>query len=148
MSSLGVPSTSYGTLLVSVKLPQELRLIVTREIEEEEWDIDDVMKLLWKEIDARERVSVVASQQYKKAANKELSVGTATTLTPLDDNYQTCCYCNRHHSANECETVTDVNERKEILRRAGRCFICLRYVSRDCRTSHKYLSKRNQPETC
>ena len=42
LRSLGVPATTYGSLLSSVlmsKLPQELRLIVSREVRDEEWEL-------------------------------------------------------------------------------------------------------------
>ena len=41
--SLGVPAEVYGSLLTSVKLPRELRLIVSRQMSEEEWTLDNLM---------------------------------------------------------------------------------------------------------
>ena len=40
LKSLGIPSNSYGSLLSSIimnKLPQELRLIISREIKDHDW---------------------------------------------------------------------------------------------------------------
>ena len=40
LKSLGLPSNSYGNLLSSIiinKLPHELRLVVGREIEDQDW---------------------------------------------------------------------------------------------------------------
>ena len=57
LNSLGVESTSYGSLLTSVllqKLPHELRLIVNREVEEGDWNLDKVLKQLQRDIGARE----------------------------------------------------------------------------------------------
>ena len=50
-----------------------------------------------------------------------------------------CSYCRQSHSSNSCRTIVDVAERKQILRRAGRCFICLKknHMSRDCRSTMK-----------
>ena len=56
LRSLGIPPSSYGSLLSSIfmtKLPQELRVIVSREITNDEWDLDSIMKTVEKEIDAR-----------------------------------------------------------------------------------------------
>ena len=41
-------------------------------------------------------------------------------------------YCDRPHSSNSCQTVTDPEERKRLLRTSGRCFVCLRrhHISR------------------
>ena len=58
LKSLGVESTSYGSLLTSVllqKLPHELRLIVSGEVEEGDWNLDELLKQLEREIGARER---------------------------------------------------------------------------------------------
>ncbi len=55
LKSLGVDSTSYGNLLTSVllqKLPVELRLIVSRTVEEEDWNLDTLLKQLEREIEA------------------------------------------------------------------------------------------------
>ena len=64
LKSLGVDSTSYGNLLSSVllqKLPAELRLIVTRETIEDDWDLDALLKQLEREIEARERAMASSS---------------------------------------------------------------------------------------
>jgi len=57
LRALGVPAESYGGLLTSVlvnKLPSELRLIVSREITTGRWDLDRVMEVLEREVEARE----------------------------------------------------------------------------------------------
>ena len=40
---------------------------------------------------------------------------------------------------NNCKSVTDIEERRKILRRTGRCYVCLRrgHVSRSCRSNTK-----------
>ena len=57
LKALGVTSDSYGGLLSSVvmnKLPAELRLILTRKVEDDDWQLDVIMEQLLKEIEARE----------------------------------------------------------------------------------------------
>ena len=48
-------------------------------------------------------------------------------------------YCNSDHLTNSCDIVKDVQARKDILRRAGRCYICLRrnHISKNCRSALK-----------
>ena len=61
LKSLDVPLSSYGRLLSSVlmsKIPQELRLIVSRKVSCENFDFDEIMKVIEDEIDARECVFV------------------------------------------------------------------------------------------
>ena len=43
------------------KLPPGIRLIVSREIAGDSWDVDRVMNIVEREVDARERVSVLTS---------------------------------------------------------------------------------------
>jgi len=41
------------------KLPQEFRLIVSREVQDEEWDVDRLMQFIEREIDARKELLLV-----------------------------------------------------------------------------------------
>ena len=57
LRALGVPAESYGSLLVPVilsKLPPELHLIVSREVTEDRWQLDELMQVIDAEIRARE----------------------------------------------------------------------------------------------
>lgn len=126
LKSLEVPLDSYGNLLSSLfmnRLPHEFRLLVSREVGEAEWRIDDIMTIVGREIGARERAFLPTTR----------SVPTATALVAGDGNPR-CCYCRQLHSSVSCKTVTDVVQRKSMLKKAGRCFVCLKrhHVSRDC----------------
>ena len=69
LRSLGVPSSSYGGLLSSIlisKLPPELHLIVSRELTEGEWDFELMMKIIEREVEARERSAGASITQPKK----------------------------------------------------------------------------------
>ena len=58
LKSLGVTADSYGSLLLPVlmkRLPQELRLIISRKTSDDEWKMDTPMKILKEELKARER---------------------------------------------------------------------------------------------
>ena len=115
LRALGVPSESYSSLLSSVlinKLPQELCLIVSCEVKGEEWELDELMKIVEAEIEARERATVT------KASNR--IPPTSTTLVAHDANLTvSCSYCRQSHPSNACPTVTDVTERKRILKTSG-----------------------------
>ena len=59
IESLDITSASYGSLLSSIlmkKIPQDLCLIVSREIFRDEWDLDSLMKVNEKETEAREEL--------------------------------------------------------------------------------------------
>ena len=57
---LGVPSESYGSLLSSVlmnKVPQEVRLIISREVKGGNWELDRLLAVMHQELEARERAA-------------------------------------------------------------------------------------------
>ena len=58
---------------------------------------------------------------------------TASVLNSTSRTSPTCTYCKHPHASNMCKTVTDVRARKEILRKEGRCYVCLKkgHLSRD-----------------
>ena len=138
LHSLRIPSSSYGNLLLSVfmnKLPQEIRVVISREVTDECWDLDAIMKIVEREISARERASANAASPVRKQPRE----GPVTTSALLSNNSSVVCsFCGQPHPS-ECGSVTDVGERKQLLVKAGRCFVCLRkgHIGRDCRSSGK-----------
>ncbi len=109
LKALGVVPESYSSLLSSVllnKLPQDLRLIVSRKVSDSEWNLDSLLKVVEEELTARER-TVTNSSQPSARRGLDKSPHTATTLisgtisiTPL------CCYCAQHHPSKGCKIVT------------------------------------------
>ena len=139
LKSLGVPAKAYGSLLTSVllnKLPRELRLIVSRQMSEEEWTLDSLMEVLEWEITARERAAGT-SNQVPRRHDRELPTATALLTSSLTT--PKCSYCHQNHPSASCRSVSDVASRKQILRKTGRCFVCLRknHMSRECRSNVK-----------
>ncbi|XP_044165250.1 uncharacterized protein LOC122949186 [Acropora millepora] len=150
LKSLGVSSSSYGSLLSSVvmsKLPQDLRLIVTREVRDE-WDLDHILDVFRSELEARERangnnISPTDQSLTKPPYNRgrrALPLSTDAALFATGSK-PTCTYCRENHASNVCRNVTSIAARKEILKRAGRCFVCLKrnHISKDCSSRMKCL---------
>ena len=148
LRSLGVSSESYGSLLSSVllsKLPQELRLIVARHTSDSDRNLDNLMKAMESEIEVRERATTDSTQPGRKPSKEQ---PTAATLLSRSVG-PSCCYCQQGHPSSGCQVVTQTDTRKQILRRTGRCFICLRrgHISRECRSTMKCTKCGNRHHT-
>ena len=93
MKSLGVPLDSYGKNLLSslfmTRLPQEFRLIISREVGEAEWNIDQIMQIVEREIGARER-AFIQVVPHTHAASAGLPTVTGMMA---GDGKPKCCYC-------------------------------------------------------
>ena len=103
--ALGVDSATFGSLLAPVlmkRIPQEIALIVSREGKEVSWNLDDLLKIIEREIQARERTTQDANGTARRS-NREPA--TATAL--LTDNSVPAlrCFCNKPHASQACRTV-------------------------------------------
>ena len=148
LKSLGVSPNSYGSLLSSVvmsKLPHDLRLMISREVKDG-WDLDRILEVFRSELEAREladgnNVNTVdqSSNKFPRGKGRKEVPTDAALLTK--ESKPTCTYCRMDHASNDCKTVTNIAARKELLKRAGRCFICLKrnHISKDCTSRMKCL---------
>lgn len=95
----------------------------------------------WNSLNGRfeqERESWMGISQASKRQVREPPAGTtASFLSP--SSTPSCSYCQQVHFSGECGTVTSPDERKQILRRSGRCFICLKkvHISKNCHSSNR-----------
>ena len=140
LKALGVCASSYGGLLSPIlmsRLPSELRLIISRELTEDEWDIEVVMEILQREIEARERSAGATSPLAKKPTSQRPPPTALSLTTGASPTQAACVYCEQAHPTSTCPVVRDPGERKQILRTGGCCFVCLRrnHLSRNCRSS-------------
>ena len=82
-----------------------------------------------------------ASQSERR--HKELPTA-ASLLT--DTQSPQCCFCQQNHPSQNCQAVTGINSRREVLRKTGRCYICLRkgHVSHSCHSRIECLNCRGR----
>ena len=91
-----------------------------------------MLDLIQSEIDAREMSKKIkaATEQVKHPPSSKTSLSTAGTFFVATSNTQStvpkCVYCTETHFSASCRKVTDINFRKDILRRDKRCFMCLK----------------------
>lgn len=138
LKSMGITSETYGSLLSSVvlsKIPREIRLIISRKIGDKDREFDEMMKVLLDELQARERAAASDLEVVKSRERSAKYPSTAAALLAGGSGVSpSCYYCQQSHLASACKNVVSVEDRKRILREAGRCFVCLRrgHVVRQC----------------
>ena len=144
LKSLGIPSNSYGSLLSSIimnKLPQELRLIISREIKDQDWQLDNIMHALEDELKARERAVPHDECQLPGGIQGFSKAQTRSTTSALFAGHSgpTCTYCKQSHPSNACKIVTNSAARKDLLIKQGKCFVRLRkdHLSRNCKSKNQ-----------
>ena len=58
------------------KLPSEIRLIISRELTEEKWDVEKLMRVIDREVDARERSTTSCGSVTAPAFKEAIPKGT------------------------------------------------------------------------
>lgn len=154
LQALGVPAESYGCLLTPIlvdKLPPEIRLIVSRELTSEKWKLDCILKILEREIEAREHaVTTGASSSRVHRCQSRMPTGAALlTNANSNEGKPTCVYCEHEHTSDSWTVVSDITARKAIIRKTGRCYVCLRknQCSKHCRSNSGCRNCRGKPQT-
>ena len=147
LESMEITSDMYGCFLTPVllqKLPEELRIVITRNLGSETWELKDILKELQKELHIREQCisNKDSRSQPPKNAAGELPFSASSLYTYNQDKPPSsvwCSYCNKDHRSLKCNIVTSPEARKDILRKKGKCFLCLRsgHLSRNCQTPVK-----------
>ena len=154
LKSLEVDTKQYGPLLISIvmaKLPAQIKLVISRAMpSNEEWDIDELLRVFKEEIESREMCSYMSSTTPKNSTSNNLqrqqnSVSlldeqfTAATLVTDTRKSISCVYCRRDHVSSRCSIITDIKARKAILRNKGRCFVCMRsgHIARECKSNYR-----------
>ena len=151
LKALGIESESFGNLLVPVvmeKIPSELRLIISRKFgSKETWDLDVLLNALKSELEARERCNVVKTSsptnsnprfdQHKGRFKQPLS--SSALYAGSEECTLQCVFCKKNHKSITCSTITEPKARRTILRRSGRCFVCLKagHITPGCQSKAK-----------
>ena len=137
LRSLKVETSTYGCLLIPIlneRLPDDLTLILSRRFGGDVWTLDLLLKYLNEEIQAKERCSGGKKSDF----NNRYAKGdrfTASSLHVGSNNVKKCVFCYKEgHSPSQCQAVPTSRERRKVLRRFSKCFICLQggHVAKDC----------------
>lgn len=137
LRALGVDESSYAAIVVPVilqKLPENIRLTITRGNDYLEWTVEEMLEHLLKEVELREEQTLTPEVQIPSEEKKhgDRRRTASALLTNKEDN--TCAFCRGDHKHEDCRRITSMAERKAIIRKYGRCFNCLRkgHRAREC----------------
>ena len=135
LEALGVDEATYSDIVVPAileKIPEIVRLTITRDHPHSEWSMSDVLTAMEKEIELRELYQTSRPDEDRRRRNNGQSTGNALNVTKQDEN---CAFCQGKHQHEDCKKVTDTKERKHILMKYSRCFNCMKrgHRARDCK---------------
>ena len=125
LRALRVDAGSYGQFLSSIlinKLPAEMRLIISRELGGGKWKVE-MMRIINCKIEVIER-STTSSHLHKHPVKG--TPPTSSTFFNHSEQSSHCVYCGQAHLSSSCAVVTEVTVKRKVLRRSGRCYICLK----------------------
>ena len=130
LKNLGYDLSQYGPFLNPVimnKLPEGIRLAVTKQIRKEEWELGKILDIVKTELDAREQCAYLSGKPTDSSAGKQVRSQLPTTSALLNASGKvSCSFCKGSHPSAKCNIVTDPQQRKAILRKQGRCYVCLK----------------------
>ena len=112
------------------KLPSDVRLQIARVTTCEVWDVEELLQVIKREVEAREISEGVKIHETKNIdSNKRNFPPTASALVVRDSRSsgtkKCCVYCKGDHYSASCERVNSRVNRREVLMKEGRCFLCL-----------------------
>lgn len=155
LESLGVVSETYGSLLCPILLqmiPDDIALEYSRQRGvDDDWKVAEIVTFLQKEVQSRERALQMTnsyrtehkaenkpwkqSRSFNEVKMKGPSMQSAAALHTASQKTHKCLYCDSaEHKSEHCPDH-NVPERKDKLKKMGRCFVCLgqKHIAKFCK---------------
>lgn len=160
LQAIGVPQESYSSIVVPAiidKIPDSVRLSITRGKRYDEWKMDEMLKELLSELELREEHWVPREKpprdNHKGGIGKgEFGTTSAFMTKGKTEEEAKCAYCLGKHKHEECETISMISDRKSIVRKYGRCYVCLSkgHLAKNCssKLNCKLCGKRHHISLC
>lgn len=153
LEALGVKQEQYSALLrvaIEKRLPHELVLRYCQQKPEEAGasnTFSALLNFLKKEVRSREEAIEITSDgltRQKKphdATQRQHLPSAATLTTASGTDKERCFFCNSEdHAFTGCDRPFTLEQKKDLLKRSGRCFKCCKkfHRAKDCRNA-KFL---------
>ena len=134
--------------LLNAKLPKQLSSQIARNFEDDVWPLEDMMKVLKNEVQAKERsLSVETSfdlSDHNCSGDQSFSEDDCTLSALVNSSHKQsskqCLFCNlKNHKSYKGLRVTEPAARKEILKQNKNCFIYFDFghVAKNCNWDYK-----------
>ena len=151
---MSVDKVTYSAIVVPVlmeKLPKQIQLTMVRGAEKTmlEWTLEEFINVLDSELDVREchasvlKLGMPSNNLLQRWPRQDMSASGPSTASALmtTGNQRKCIVCRKEHAPEDC-SERDPEERKNILKRQFRCFICLKGNHRSFECKSKVRCKR------
>jgi len=149
LNALSLDVSSYGSLLIPLlkgKLPDDLNITIARRFGSEVWTLKRLMTYFNDELTAYENCKSLIKSSGSDEKGKKSKLESPYTTKCLygqgnvsNSSKRQCVFCNSDgHLASKCTSVTNVRARLDIVRKQGRCFLCLGkgHLFRDCQSKY------------
>ena len=152
LEALHVNEETYASIVVPVlleKIPQAVRLNMVRASSKDhlEWSVRDFLESLSKEIEVREIQAPIfgtgghGTERLRPTENGgQVNRWYGNGIAHLESGQpETMRLLPRKSREERCSTITNLDTRKSIIRKYGRCFVCIRkgHKAVDCRSKIK-----------
>ena len=148
LESAGVNSTNFGPLLIPIvlaKLPDVVRLQISRKLGTDNWDVTEFMKSINEEVSARESFEFLrvheSRSEFENTGNIDPRTLSALALMSQGQSPKLCAFCeSTSHYSDKCDVVTDVRLRLLKVKELKLCYRCLKVGHRAnrCRNKKSY----------
>ena len=161
LQTVGVLSQSYESWLTPKILqciPEELRISLMRTLQGT-WSLDVLLKELKAELNIREQCYFAVNKNERKleeatrVSPKQYQSTTASLLSSTDKKSQRyvsiCAFCDGEHPSHKCNVVSNHRARRDIVKRKGKCYVCLRsgHIARKCNSQTNCFRCRGRHHT-
>ena len=144
--ALGKDEDQYSDVFVPMiisKLPENLRVAVLSE-KKTTWKMGEMLKTLGEKIREMSKPSGQSNMPKPHTMDEKerfKKPGTATASALATRSGEACAVCSGSHAHENCPKVTMLDERKKLVKKFGRCWICLR-------KGHRAAACRYQKNGC
>ena len=137
LKNIGIATETYGSFLspvIMAKIPEELRIAITRELPSNDWKLGPMLEIFRKELQLHEKCQYIPGSSTNSKDNQNLpckrpglgnpssSYSLLTDCTNENQQGPWCTYCKGNHTSASCTVITQISARKHAL---GKCFVCL-----------------------